>query len=104
MFTRVIYVVLICILQKKDKIDEDSCVINSMLSGDVEIGKKSVVCGCQISGRVVVQSDSLISGLKIEDHEVNVYFMSQTLNVIYVYFEINNCLETANQIECSFIN
>ena len=56
-------------IQKKDKIDEDSCVINSMLSGDVEIGKKSVVCGCQISGRVVVQSDSLISGLKIEDHE-----------------------------------
>jgi hypothetical protein len=33
-----------------------------------------------------------------------VQIQSQTLNVIYVYFEINNCLETANQIECSFIN
>ena len=33
-----------------------------------------------------------------------VQIQSQTLNVIYVYFEINNCLETGNQIECSFIN
>jgi ADP-glucose pyrophosphorylase len=83
LFTRVIYVVLICILQKKDKIDEDSCVINSMLSGDVEIGKKSVVCGCQISGRVVVQSDSLISGLKIEVHEVNVYFIMTQFTPVF---------------------
>ncbi|XP_063440263.1 L-fucose kinase-like isoform X2 [Mytilus trossulus] len=51
------------------KVDEESSVVNSVLLGDVEVGKKSVVCGCHISGRVVIQSDSFISGLKIEHYQ-----------------------------------
>ncbi|XP_052061066.1 L-fucose kinase-like isoform X2 [Mytilus californianus] len=50
-------------------VDEESSVVNSVLLGDVEVGKKSVVCGCHIGGRVVIQSDSFISGLKIEHYQ-----------------------------------
>lgn len=53
--------------------------MNSVLLGDVEVGKKSVVCGCHIDGRVVIQSDSFISGLKIEYYQVGVDIITALL-------------------------
>ena len=56
--------------QPQVHLDEDVTVINSLLTGKVTVGGKTVICHSSLSGNIGIGKDSLISGVSIEHFKV----------------------------------
>ena len=56
--------------QPQVQLDEDVTVINSLLTGEVTVGGKTVICHSSLSGNIGIGKDSLISGVSIEHFKV----------------------------------
>ncbi|CAL1547211.1 unnamed protein product [Lymnaea stagnalis] len=53
-------------IEESCTVSQDSVVINSLLTGDVTVGGRTLVSHCDLSGRIKVGKDSLLSGLQAD--------------------------------------
>ena len=69
--------------------DSSSCIINSLLEGDVSIGTKCLVTNSRIHGDVHINTESFISGLVVKEFDkVGCWFIVLLVNCIVYFLKI----------------